>query len=105
MKSYELSAEALVDYFDAYDFIAAHSPRAADAWETQMLHAFDHLAKWPHTGRIRPEYAPPTLRFWVGGEYLVVYDPVADSPTSPLQIVAVLHGAQDLVGLLGQRFE
>lgn len=99
MSLYELSAEAQLDYFDAFDFIAEHSTRAALQWEQRMLDSFDHLAEWPHTGRIRPEYAPPSLRFWVEGEYLVVYDP----STEPLSLVAVLHGAQDIAELISKR--
>lgn len=99
MKSYRLSYEARQDYFDAFDYIAGHSLRAALKWEDRMLEAFDHLAEWPQTGRIRPEYAPDHLRFWVAEEYLVVYDPSSD----PLAIIGIIHGAQDLVPLISRR--
>ena len=99
MKSYKLSAEARLDYFEAFSFIAAHTPGVALQWERRMLKAFDHLAEWPDTGRIRPEYAPPSLRFWVEGDYLVIYDPATD----PVEIVGVLHGARNVAELIGTR--
>jgi toxin ParE1/3/4 len=99
MKPYDLTAQARIDYFDAYDFIASHSGPAAERWETRILEAFDRIAEFPHSGRIHPEYGPDYLRFWVEGQYLVIYDPDAE----PLQIIGILHGAQDLFGLVARR--
>lgn len=99
MKPYFLTSQARIDYFDAYDSIAAHSQRAAMLWERRILEAFHRLADFPHTGRIRPEYAPDYLRFLVEGQYVVIYDPDA----VPLQIIGILHGAQDLFGLVARR--
>ena len=99
MSSYRLSYEARQDYFDAFDFIAAHSPRAADKWEQKMLDAFEHLSEWPNTGRLLPEYAPDTVRFWIAEQYLVIYDPSSD----PVEIIGVIHGAQDMAPLIARR--
>ncbi len=63
-----------------------------------MLHTFDHLAEWPYTGRVRVEYAPVSYRFWVSGDYLILYNPEID----PIEIVTILHGAQDLADIIGQ---
>ena len=99
MKSYRLSYEARQDYFDAFDFISAYSSAAADRWERQMLQAFDHLSEWPNTGRLLPEYAPDTVRFWIAEQYLVIYDPASD----PVEIIGIVHGAQDLAPLIARR--
>ena len=99
MKSYRLSYEARQDYFDAFDYIAGHSFKAALKWEDRMLEAFDHLAEWPQSGRFRPEHAPDHLRFWIAEEYLVVYDPSSD----PVAIIGIIHGAQDLAPLIARR--
>jgi len=102
VKSYELSAQARIDYFEAFEFILSHyTMPTAIKWETRMLEAFDHLAEWPQSGRIRPEFAPPHLRFWIEGDYVILYDPSSD----PLAIVAILHGAQDLLPLISARLE
>jgi len=99
MRSYELTAQARIDYFDAYDFIASRSEQTAGSWENRILEAFDRLAESPHMGRIHPEYAPSYLRFWIEGQYLVIYDPEA----VPLQVTGILHGAQDLFSLISRR--
>ena len=101
MSSYELSGEARLDYFAASDFIAGYRHSAALAWEDRMLNALDRLAGWPHSGRIRPEYAPDFLRFWVEGDYLIVYDP----SSAPLRVIAILHGALDLTAILAERLD
>ena len=96
MNRFILSAQARLDYFEAFDFIAGYSPRKALKWEAAMLDTFQHLAAWPQTGTIRPEYAPPHIRFWVVDDYLVLYNPSANS----VEIVAILHGARSLAGLI-----
>jgi len=99
MSSFRLSAEAQIDYFDAFDFIAGYSPRAVFKWEARMLETFRHLAIWPQTGMIRPEFGPPNIRFWVVDEYLVLYN----SASNPVEIIAILHGARDLSELIAAR--
>ena len=99
MKPFKLSAQARLDYFEIFDFIEDYSPRAAPKWEARMIETFEHLAVWPQTGRIRPEFAPPDIRFWIVDEYLVLYNP----SSVPVEIVAILHGAQDLCDLIGTR--
>jgi plasmid stabilization system protein ParE len=102
MKSYRLSAQARQDYFDAFDFTLSHYiERTAVRWEIRMLDAFDQLAAWPQTGKVRPELAPPHLRFWIESDYVVLYDPTS----VPLCIVAILHGAQDMMSLIAKRVE
>jgi len=102
MKPYRLSAQARLDYFEAFDFTLSHySERTAAKWEERMLDAFDRLAEWPQTGRVRPEFAPPHLRFWMEGDYVVLYDPTS----TPLAIVTILHGAQDMMSLIAKRVE
>jgi len=101
MKIYALSEEAELDYHEAFDFIASYSEVAAIKWERRMTEAFDILAQFPLAGRVRPEYGSDTLRFWIEGEYVVLYDPSKD----PLRILAILHGARDYASLLGKRVQ
>ena len=99
MSDYKLSRAARRDYFAAFEYIAQHSLSAALKWEAALLEALDHLAEWPKTGRIRPEYAPAPIRFWVTGDYLILYH----SETDPVRIYAILHGAQELSSLIAAR--
>jgi plasmid stabilization system protein ParE len=101
MKIYALSEEAEFDYFEAFDFIANYSETAALKWERRMIEAFDLLAQFPLAGKVRPEYGSETLRFWIEGDYVVLYDPSSD----PLRIIAILHGAQDFASLLSKRVQ
>jgi plasmid stabilization system protein ParE len=94
-----LSAEARHDYFDAFDFIENYSKNAASKWEAMMLDTFRHLAVWPQTGKIRPEYAPPYIRFWPAGDYVILYNP----SSIPVEIIAILHGARNLSELIAAR--
>ncbi len=100
MKSYELSEEAQLDLFDAFDYIADHNLNAAITWHKTMLDTFQHLAVWPHTGRLRSDIAPTSLRFWITGEYVILYEPEAD----PIKIIALFHGARDVEHILAVRY-
>ena len=101
MSPYQIADEAIDDFFDALDFIASYSPQAASGWQARMLQAFDVLGEWPQSGKIRPEFAPPSVRFWIEGDFVVLYDP----SSTPLAIIAVLQGAQDLTTLIAKRVE
>ena len=58
--------------------------------------SFQHLADIPAIGHAREDLTARPVKFWSVYSYLVVYDPA----TSPLTIVAVLHGARDVENLL-----
>ena len=100
MKPYVLTEEAELDFYLTSDRIARRSPEAALRWEAKILDALDHLADWPQTGRIRPEYAPAPFRFWTLDSFLIVYNPAAD----PLEVADIFHGARNLSRLLAARF-
>jgi plasmid stabilization system protein ParE len=101
MKTFRLSYEARLDFLEALDHLASHSQRAAFKWENRMVDAFFHLAEWRLTGMVRPEFGPSELRFWIEGEYIVIYDPSSE----PLVILGVLHTAQDIGWLAMRRIE
>jgi plasmid stabilization system protein ParE len=48
--------------------------------------------EFPGMGHVRDDVAGPGLRFWSVHSYLIIYR--ADQ--KPLQVLRVLHGAQDL---------
>jgi toxin ParE1/3/4 len=100
MKSYELSEEAQLDLFDAFDFIADRNLNAAIAWHKAMLDTFEHLAAWPRTGRLRDDIAPASIRFWIVGEYVILYEPESD----PVRIISIFHGARDVQHILAVKY-
>jgi hypothetical protein len=50
----------------------------------------------PQMGHKREDLTDRPVRFWSVFSYLVVYDPVS----SPLAVIAILHGALDVEQLL-----
>lgn len=99
MDAYLLSPEALEDLQSIWDFIASDSVSSADRVLDEFFDAFEKLAQWPGQGHTRSDLTHRDVRFWPVGSYLVVY---REAPT-PLQIVAVLHGARDIPSVMRNR--
>jgi plasmid stabilization system protein ParE len=95
--SYALTSRAEQDMTDVVTAWA--SPDKQQHTLSMLEHAFDLIAAMPHIGRARPEWTATPVRFWWTGEYWVVYR----SDTTPIHIVAVLHGARDVAALLLDR--
>jgi plasmid stabilization system protein ParE len=94
-----ISPEALQDLQSIQEFIALDNPHAAEKIIDQLFAAFENLAKFPHIGHRRPDLTNRNVQFWATCAYLVVYRIVPDG----LQIVAILHGAQDVPRVLENR--
>lgn len=99
MSGYELSPESLQDLQDIWDFIASDSVTAADRLEGELFEAFGLLAQRPRMGHTRSDLTARDVRFWPVGSYLIVYRRIS----TKLQIVAVLHGARDIVEVIRRR--
>jgi antitoxin ParD1/3/4 len=102
MSAYVLTPLAKADIFDIWAYIAENSETAADRVEQAIYDACGFLATGPQRGHTRPDLTPRPLRFWTltrYPNYTVVYRP----DTTPLQIVAVLHGKRNIRRLLRQR--
>jgi plasmid stabilization system protein ParE len=95
-RGYRLTSEARANLDDITLFIAEDSVDAAlrvlDAFER----AFDRLAAMPEIGHKRDDLTTRPVKFWNVYSYLVVYDPAS----TPLTIIAILHGARDVERLL-----
>lgn len=80
------------------DYIALDSPTAAEKVFRAIVAATERLTDFPdmgHVGRL-----PDTREFTVAGlPYLIVYQVTADVVT----VLAVFHGARDLVRALAKR--
>jgi plasmid stabilization system protein ParE len=102
MSVYALTPLAKADIFDIWCYIANESEDAADRVEQAIYDACVFVAETPGRGHFRPDLTPRSLRFWTltrYPNYSIVYRP----GTSPLQIVAVLHGKRHIRRILKQR--
>jgi plasmid stabilization system protein ParE len=102
MGGYALTPLAKADVFEIWSFIANHSEDAANRVEQAIYDACAFVAEAPMRGHTRADLTNRSLRFWTltrYPNYAVVYRP----ETSPLQVVAVLHGRRNLRRVLKQR--
>ncbi|HEY6347453.1 MAG TPA: type II toxin-antitoxin system RelE/ParE family toxin [Bryobacteraceae bacterium] len=102
MSAYVLTPLAKVDIFDIWAYIAEDSETAADRVQQAVYDACAFVAEGPSRGHTRPDLTARPLRFWTltrYPNYTVVYRP----ETSPLEIVAVLHGKRNIRRILRQR--
>lgn len=95
-RSYRLTPEARANVDDIGAFIAEDNVDAAVRVLEVLERAFELLAATPEIGHTREDLTTRPVKFWAVYSYLVVYDPVS----TPLTIIAVLHGARDVERLL-----
>lgn len=93
---YRLTPSAQQDVDRITDFIAEDNVEAALRVHDALEEAFRHLAEMPGTGHTRTELTARPVKFWSVYSYLIVYDPAS----SPLTVIAVLHGARDVENVL-----
>ena len=85
-----------------WQVIAEDNQDAANRVEAEILAACHRLAKHPRIGTKREDITPLPVRFWTVTKfpnYVIVFRP----ETSPLQVVAVLHGKRNLKEVLQVR--
>ncbi len=102
MSVFALTPLAKSDIFEIWCYIATRSEGAANRVELAIYDACKLIAQAPESGHSRPDLTPRPLRFWTltrYPNYTLVYRP----ETSPLQVVAVLHGKRNFQRLLKQR--
>ena len=83
--------------------ISKDNPEAADRFLTAASDAFDLLKRHPRIGRLR-SFSVVGIRSWVISDfanYIVFYLPTA----TEVQILAVVHGARDVSGVMAQRLK
>ena len=99
MSVYALTPLAKADIFDIWSYIADDSEETANRVEQAIYDACAFVAEAPMRGHSRPDLTSRPLRFWTltrYPNYTVVYRP----DTSPLQVVAVLHGKRNIRRIL-----
>ncbi len=93
--SFRLRPEAEADIEAITLYIAAHNPRAAQAWYDDILRHCRRLGQMPGMGVARPEVRPD-LRTFLVGNYLTLYQQIGNDA----EIIRVLHGARQWQDLL-----
>lgn len=103
MSSYDLVEPARIDLDGIKQYLKV-APRSSQARIVSGLRAgFQRAADFPHSGRPEPQYWTEQggeIRCIVVRPYLIFYR----LETSPIIIVAILHGAQDIPSILLKRF-
>jgi plasmid stabilization system protein ParE len=95
-----LAPEAIRDLARIWRYLRREaSVRTADRVETAIREKFVYLARFPHAGHWRHDLTAAPVRFLSVYSYLIVYLP----DTTPLRIVAILHGNRDVAGILAGR--
>jgi plasmid stabilization system protein ParE len=100
---YTLSAEAVADLDTIWEYVARDDVDAADRIVEAAYRVCTNLAKHPELGPLRRFYSsgPGNIRYFVITEfpnYLIFYRVVADG----VEIIRILHGAQDVGDLLAE---
>ena len=99
---FQLTPQATEDLDAIWWFIEEDSGEAANQVETEIIATCRRLARHPFIGHKRRDITPLPVRFWTIPKYpnyIVVYRP----ESKPLQVIAILHGKQDLKEILKDR--
>lgn len=100
MKRYILAPEAARDLAEIWRYVKNESSRnTAERVENAIRKKIVFLAGSQDAGHRRQDLTSADVRFFPVYSYLIVYR----QSTSPLQVVAILHGARDVAELLMKR--
>lgn len=91
---------AKADLLDHYLFIGGDNPDAADRFLAAAEAAFEKLGGMPRMGRrwLSEDGRLDAIRVWPmpGWKYLIFYRPVENG----IDVIRVLHGAQDVIVII-----
>jgi plasmid stabilization system protein ParE len=99
---FQLTPQATEDLDAIWWFIRGDSGEAADRVEAEIINTCRRLASYPFIGHKRGDITPMPVLFWTLPKYpnyIIVYRP----ESKPLQVIAILHGKQDLKEILEDR--
>lgn len=92
MSGYALVPAARKDLAGLLDHIAGDDVDAALRVHDRFVEIFEMLAEHPDAGHFRDDLTSRPVRFFPVYAYLVVYS----AGSNPVEIVRILHGAQDV---------
>jgi toxin ParE1/3/4 len=81
------------DFEELVSYVAQDSSVYAAILAERILAAVDRLEKFPRLGRIVPEYADPSLRELIVGNYRLVYR----LRGSRIGLISIAHASRDLL--------
>jgi len=90
MAQVKWTSQALDDLEAICLFIARDAPQAAAIFADRAFRATDHLAKYPCSGRVVPEFGSEDIREVIVGNYRVIYR----IKQNAVQVATVHHGAR-----------
>jgi len=96
MPGYYLVPQARTDLREILSYIAEDNVDAAEKVLDRFLEIFELLGKNPEMGHFREDLTTHPVRFFPVYSYLVIYM----SGSSPVEVVRVLGGAQDIGSIL-----
>ena len=101
MSRYILSSDAEADVEEIIDYylFENQSVYAAETVNREFHAAFRTLADSPGQGHLREDLTDKPFRFWRVRSCLIVYRP----ETTPIEVMAVLHGRRNVARLLKPR--
>ncbi len=100
MGSFRLSDEALADVHSVWVYLLKRAGlRTADRVVKELFDEFQKLADAPNRGHRRLDLTSKEVLFVRLYSYLIIYEP----RTSPVSILAVLHGKRNVRRLLLRR--
>jgi plasmid stabilization system protein ParE len=95
MSGYLISRAARTDLVGIWEYLADRNLVAADSMITKIRKSIELPSESPGLGHLRTDLTTRDVRFWPVQTYLVIY-----TENSPIEIVRVLSGFQDIVELL-----
>ena len=100
-QTFRLSGPARSDIDSIWDYVFENSfsVERADGVLAKIFDAIELLAREPKAGHLREDLTNRPLRFWSVYSYLIAYKP----ETTPIEIVAIVHGGRDLPKILENR--
>jgi|ERR1700722_173101 len=99
MSKFIVLPDVRTDLFAIWQYIADDSVDAADKVVAKIEDAFLKLGDMPGMGHFREDLLDKRHKFWSVHSYLIVYR----WQSSPIEIVAVVHGARDLDSFFSRR--
>jgi plasmid stabilization system protein ParE len=95
---FAVTPQARKDLIEIWDHVAEDSFDRADQVLARLYEAFTRLSQAPGMGHHRRDLADARYRFWTVYSYVIAY-----REGSPVEIVAVVHGARELDAFLQNR--
>ena len=77
-----------------YAYVAQDSPQYARRMVDRLTRRSQQIAEFPFSGRKVPEYDVDQIREMIEGSFRIIYHIKADQ----IDVLAVIHGAMDVLG-------